>query len=266
MNEPIVPPPPPPPVAPETAKKKGLSPVAWVLIGCLGIMVVGGIMVVAGGLFAVKKGKELIEQNVDLEKFQENPGLAAAEMVVRLNPELELVETDEDAGTITIREKSTGKTATFDWSEIEQGRITFTDEEGKEVVVGATADGEQGGMTITTGDGESEIHIGEGSAEETPDWVPSYPGMEPEVNYQMSDNGKRSGSYTFQADETVADVTAFYADALEAAGFSVQKTTFSGPEGETSILGGTGQDGRGASVSIGRHDGRTAVTVTYQEQ
>jgi hypothetical protein len=93
---------PPPPGSPQ-APKKGLSPLAWVGIGCavlfvLGLLVLGGIVGV-GGYFAKKAAA----------KFEKNPTMAAAEMVVRLNPDLELVSSDEKTNTLTIKDKKTGE-------------------------------------------------------------------------------------------------------------------------------------------------------------
>ena len=54
-----------------------------------------------------KKAKDFIED------AEGNPIAAAAETIVKLNPELELVESDREGGKITIREKDTGKESDF---------------------------------------------------------------------------------------------------------------------------------------------------------
>ncbi|RPH54695.1 hypothetical protein EHM82_06480, partial [bacterium] len=108
-----------PPQAPPPAKK-GLSPLAWVAIGCgaiaiLGTLVVGG-LVMAGGMFAKKQ----------LDKLEENPVMTAAEWAVRANPDVELVESDPEAGTLTIREKATGKVTTISAEDAKEGKFTIT--------------------------------------------------------------------------------------------------------------------------------------------
>src|SRR5262245_18453779 len=109
------PPPPPPPVV--VAKKS--SPWKWILIGCAGAFVLGCIVVAACGFFCVNKAKNFVD------KASANPAKTAAEMAVRLNPDLELVSTDDAAETITIQDKKTGKVSTVDWSAIEDGKLKF---------------------------------------------------------------------------------------------------------------------------------------------
>ena len=43
-----------------------------------------------------------------MEALRDNPAQAAAETLIRVNPELELLGTDEGAGTITFRKQSDG--------------------------------------------------------------------------------------------------------------------------------------------------------------
>lgn len=80
--------------------KKGLSPLVWIGIGCGGLLLVGAVVLSVGGYFAVKTASDFVG---------DNPAAAAAEAIVRINPELELVESDREGGTITVRESSTGK-------------------------------------------------------------------------------------------------------------------------------------------------------------
>jgi hypothetical protein len=63
-------------------------------------------------------------------KAEKNPAKAAAELFVRVNPEVELVSTDEQAGTMTIRIKETGKLATVTYADLAQGRFSVTSDDG----------------------------------------------------------------------------------------------------------------------------------------
>ena len=104
-----------------TEPKKGLSPLAWIGIGCGGLLLIGILVVSVGGYFAAKTVSDFVG---------DNPAADAAEAIVRINPELELVESDREAGTITIREKSTGKEVTVNYSQLERGELVFGDGEG----------------------------------------------------------------------------------------------------------------------------------------
>ncbi len=68
-------------------------------------------------IFIVKTTKEL---GADFEK---NPERAAAELVVKFNPEYEKVSTDDEAGTMTIRAKD-GTVMTLSYEAIGEGRFT----------------------------------------------------------------------------------------------------------------------------------------------
>ena len=69
---------------PPVAKKKG--PLFWVLTGCLGIVVIGGILMVAGGLFIWNKAKQA---GFDPALMRSNPGLAVAKMMAAVNPDID---------------------------------------------------------------------------------------------------------------------------------------------------------------------------------
>ena len=89
--------PPAAPPAPQSGTKT--SPLVWVLVGCGGIVLLVAVIMLVAGMFVAKKAGSYLK---DAEK---NPAMAAAKMIVAMNPELETVSADEDAGTITIRNK-----------------------------------------------------------------------------------------------------------------------------------------------------------------
>ena len=80
----------------------------WVIGGCLGIVLLGGIAVATLGYFGMKKFQETT--GLSSEEFEKRPAFAAAKLITALNPEIELVAADEATQRITIREKRTGKT------------------------------------------------------------------------------------------------------------------------------------------------------------
>ena len=77
--------------------KKKIPWWGWLGTGCAALMFTVGVVVVAGGFFVAGKVKDFAEE------FEGDPARMAAELVVRANPELEMVDSDEDAGTMTIR-------------------------------------------------------------------------------------------------------------------------------------------------------------------
>ena len=69
-----------------------MKPIAWIGIGCGVIILIGVIVVLGAGIFVFDKASDFAED------FSENPAAFAAETIVRLNPELELVESDRESG------------------------------------------------------------------------------------------------------------------------------------------------------------------------
>jgi hypothetical protein len=88
-------------------QKKGLGPVAWISIGCGGIIVLGIIAVVIVGLVFGKK-------------FADNPTKATASIIVTSGVG-EMVAEDDVQKRYTIKEKKSGKLMTFYWSKKSNG-------------------------------------------------------------------------------------------------------------------------------------------------
>lgn len=232
-NGPMQTPPPPPtggtppgatPAPP--AKKKGLSPLAWVGIGC-GVIILLAIiaMVVAGAIGLHWLGGKAKE-------FQENPAMATAKMMVKADPDIELVEADDDAGTITVRNKKTGEVMTVGLDEIKEGKISF-ESNGEKMTMGVE-EGEdgKGALTVTDKEGKTQFRVGAGGEENIPDWVPRYRGVEPQGTYYSSSGGEINGGYSFETSDSVDDVVDYYRDALSDAGMTETGSS-------TSTAGGT---------------------------
>jgi hypothetical protein len=251
-----------PPQAPPPAKK-GMSPLAWVAIGCgavavLGILVVGG-LVMAGGLFAKKQ----------LDKFEKNPAMAAAELMVRANPDVELVESDEEAGTLTIRNKKTGEVMTINAEDAKEGKISIETKEGTSSV--DFSGGEDGGsMTVTNEKGETAtFSAGEGSPTDLPSWVPAYPGGTAQGVLQSNTGQERGATFSVQTNDTVDKVLDFYESKLEAAGLSVQKSSFenNGVVAGGTVTGTSEDQKRSVNVMVSTQEGQgTQAVVSYSEK
>ncbi len=249
MSEPQVP---PPPAAAPPAKKK-VSPWVWVLGGCLVFLLLVLLLMGACTWFVADKAKE----------FADNPARMAAEMAVRLDPELELVASDEEAGTMTVRQKSTGEEVTLDFDEIAEGRFSFETEEGESTI---TFDREgEGGLTIEGPEGTTTF--GTGADDDLPQWISAYPGATaPEGAYSSTSGGQRTGSVTFRTADPVARVLEYYERTLKAAGLEVSKTTFTAQGSDGGMLNGSSQEPeRSVMVMVNEEDGETEIAVNYTE-
>src|SRR5580700_1954867 len=131
---------------PQPAVKK-TSPLVWILAG-IGIIVVLAMITCGVGAFFI--GRAVKNAGFDPDLMKKNPGLAMAKMVTALNPNFEVVSTNDGAGTVTVREKSTGKTVTYKFDPDKQSLVII-------------------------GDDGAQVKIGASAGNKMPDWAPVYP-------------------------------------------------------------------------------------------
>ena len=249
----------------EVPAKQGMGTGAKIAIGCGAVavlsIVVVGIAAVFGGLFVAKKVKDA---GFDSDLMARNPGLAAARMMVTANPELDLVDMDESRGTLTIRNKETGETLTVDFKDIEEGRLTFSTEEGE-----VTFRGDDSGarMEVRGETGETQTVEFGASADPSglPDWIPIHPG-DLSVGYRADAEGSQMGMFSIETTASRQDVRDFYVSELEGRGFTPSVATVEA-EGMVMItISASPPDGtRGVTVVISEAEGKTTIMVNYQQ-
>lgn len=246
--------------SPVPPQKKGLSPLAWVGIGCgalvlIGVLVVGG-MAIVGGMFVKKQ----------VEKFEKNPTMAAAELMVRANPDLELVKSDAEKSTLTIRDKKTGETLTINAEDAKEGKWTFSDGKGKTANVNVSAEG----LQVTNEKGEvTTLGAVEGGPKNLPSWVPVYPGGTVQGTMDSTSSEGRAVAFTVASTNSVDEMASFYESKLKEAGLTVEKTNVSSnDQASTSILNGKSGDGkREVMVMISKgQDQATQAVVTVSDK
>jgi hypothetical protein len=225
----------PPQVAvPGAVPRKGLSPWVWIG-GSLAVLLILIVIGIAGtGFFIAKK---VHDAGFDQDLAQRNPVLAAAKMAASLNPEVEIVKVDEDAGVITIREKKTGKTVTMNAEDVKNGRISFTDE--------------SSGSTVSVG---GDVNL--------PDWVPDYPGSKPAGTFSAAGGDSEAGMASFKTGDPADKVLGFYRDELKSAGFKITETTTS-TAGGGMIAGEDEANRRTVTAVVSQDGGSTQVVLNY---
>ncbi len=241
--------------------KKGLPVWAWVGIGCGALMIVVLIVVMAAGFFVANKVKDVAGD------FEDNPAMATARMIVKLNPELEEVSADEDAGTITVRNKKTGEEITVNFEDIEEGRFSFTTDEG-EVKIDASELKDSGSMTITNDEGGVVFSTGGELSKDVEAWVPIYPGCEPVNRHSMRTEEEQTGGFELETTATVAEALEFYRSALEGQGYEVTVNTFTQDDSEGGMVNAN-HGGQGRSVVAifnSEGGGPTKIVVSYSDK
>jgi hypothetical protein len=238
-------------------ERKGLHPLAWVGIGCGVILVIVVAAMLIGGFFLARTVKNVAED------FEDNPGLAAARFVVKASPELEEVETDEEAGTMTIRNTKTGELITVNFEDIKEGRFSWT-ADGEEVSVDVS-EAESGTVKIESSDGDGfQLTTGDAVTGDVPEWVPVYPGTEPKNRGSMKTDDTESGNYTTQTEDSADEVLEYFRETLKAEGYKVNINTFTSDDsGGGMVNGSLESEGKTLVVLVNTDGGSTSITVTH---
>jgi len=227
-------------------------------IGCGGLLLLACI---GGGLLVARGCSKLKEVAGD---FQKNPTKAAATLLVKANPDLELVGTNDAKGEMTIKDKKTGEVTTMSFDQLSQGKFKVRDAKGNETSVDASAAG-KGRVVIKGADGQTMIG---GAAAEIalPAWVPSYPGTATkEGGMRIEKEGAVSGMAMAESRDSVSKVKDFYDARLKAAGFKVESSIAKINGTENAMVNGTKEDGRQKVGAIINSDqGKTSIILTYE--
>jgi hypothetical protein len=242
-------------VQPQQAKK-GLGVWGWVAIGCVGILVLGGIAVGGAVWWGARKVTSVAHDIA-------NDPTAAIEMALKLNPEIEVIDRDAGSGKVTIRNKRTGETVTMDMEDLKQGRISFESAEGTATF---NLDQQSGKMEITT-EGEDGGTMTLGGDTQLPSWVPNYPGAVSEGVYNAETPEQVGGTFTSSTTAGLDEVFAYYKGQLEGGGYKVTENRYSGPQGNGGMLVGESADGRRTlTFTMQVTDGKTQVGGMYSEK
>ena len=258
-------PPPPPPQYPQqpygsppppAPKKSGV--LKWVLLGA-GFLVF--CLVAFFGVATYFVYRTVKNAGFDAELMQKNPGLAMARMATALNPDLERVSTNESAGTITVREKSTGKVMTMKFDTEKKTMVVIDEESGKEAQVRLSGDEKSGALDITTPEGS--VRFGT-SAGNIPSWAPVYPGSSPQGAFSTTTAEGAQNTFTFQTKDPAAQVLTWVENQLKGSGFGVTSTTKT-PQGGL-ITAQDAAEKRMLMITVGSSGDGTEGSVTAIEK
>ena len=243
----------PPPGAPPV--KKGMGPLAWVGIGCVVIIILCGIAFGIMGWMAKRA----------IDKYGKNPGMAAAVLMVKANPDLELVNTDEKANSITVKDKKTGETTTF--TADANGKFSFKNDKGES----ATFDASGGnGVSVQSTDEKGQVatfNAGAGSPQNLPSWLPVYPGGTVSGTYDTNNNEGRTAAFTVTTKDDSNKVIDYYDAQLKGAGLTTEKSTYSSNGQNGGTVTGKSADGkREASVMVSTNTEGSQAVVTFTEK
>jgi hypothetical protein len=217
----------------QASSKKGVPAIAWVGIGCGGLIILATI--VGGIIFSKVKNK--------FDEIVKNPEKAAAEWVVSRNPDLKMVSQDQEAGKMTIRTKD-GKELTLSYQDISEGRITMTDSDGN--------------MT----------RIGSSDLSQVPGWVPKPKDFsDPFSTFQSVAGGEITGLFSLKTSLGTDDLQRFYEDASTALKMPTSSSKSMNANGTCVTTLNHSGGGRSLRVMITEKSGvATQVNTNYSEK
>jgi hypothetical protein len=242
---------------PAPQKSSGAKILLWIVGIVVGLILISFGSCAIIGFYAMHKVKQA---GFDSDLMKKNPGLATAKMAVTLNPDTEIISSDDNAGTIVVRDKKTGKVVTMKF-DTQKKAMVITDEKGQTTSLTTTGEGANASMEMKSSEGTMKIGSG---ADKAPDWVPVYPGSSPQNTFSSSSGAQQTGSYTFVTKDPVDKVISFYGDSLKSAGFAVSNMT-SNSDGKVGgmVSGEDKTNKRAVVVSLGTENDGTHVNVTF---
>jgi hypothetical protein len=244
-------------VPPAPQKSSGTKILLWIAGIVVGLILISFASCAVLGFYAMHKVKQA-GFNSDLMK--KNPALATAKMAVTMSPDTEIVSSDDNAGTIVVRDKKTGKVVTMKFDPQKKSMVVI-DENGKETSMTTTGEGANASMEMKSPEGTMKIGAG---SDKAPDWVPVYPGSSPQNTFSANTNGEQTGSYTFVTQDPTDKVISFYGDSLKSAGFAVSNmTTNSNGKAGGMVSGEDKANKRNVVVGLSTENDGTHVNVTF---
>lgn len=231
MSNNWVPPVPPTPTSAQPPQKKSKW---WLygLLGCGGLVLIVFIAFVALGAYIWQKAPK-------------TEGQIVAKIIELANPDIEIVNLDETAGNVTVKDKKTGKTTTISLDDAKAGNITFTSEDTGEAVT-----------------------FGSNAAEQMPSWVTPYPGATAQGGLTgMKQGVVTGGNITYSSTDPVSQVIAFYKERMTEQGFQLkEEAQMAASESFAMVSGSSADEKRTLTVSASSAEGQTTIQLAFEEK
>jgi len=243
-----------------SAPKKGISGFAIAGIGCGGLVLLAAI----GGFMLA--GKACSRFSEVTKEMQDNPAKAAALIAVKLNPDLEVVTTNDAKHEITIKNRKDGKTVTMSFEDITKGKFKMTDDSGKTISVDGSKAASGGGIQFEDINDKSVIGAPVDFSS-LPPWIPAYPGLRQVPGSVTTDtNGKRRGTIKAETTDPLHKVKYFYDAKLRTTGFQVNTDSAANAGKQSATVAGKKEDdGKIVILRVKEGNGVTQLELEYSE-
>ena len=188
----------------------------------------------------------------------------AALLGLKMNPNIEIVKTDDAGGTVTYRDKKSGEEVTLSFDDLSQGRFNMKvkDKSGRETSIDSSGSGK---VTVNGPDGRM-TYGGDASASAPPAWVLTYPGATPAPgSMRMEKDDMLNGSFMAETKDSAVKVKEFFDAKLKEKGFKTEamNLNFDGKENAT-VRGTKDDEKRKITVTATSEEGKTTVMIIYE--
>lgn len=172
------------------------------------------------------------------EQVARNPLSAIVQIAAAANPDIEVLDVNENTGKVTIRDRKSNKTVTIDGDAIKDGRISVDTEDGHAV-------------------------FGSGANVKTPSWVYMPPGAK--IVGGMTADGKdgAGGTVMFTSSEPLESLKSFFEDKYKSAGYEQSVSAISTTSGDQAIQLVFQHENRKRSVTISA--AKSGGTIIFAE-
>ena len=231
-------------------------------IGC-GVIALLAVAIIGGTVWwGARKASSFVEE------LSTNPA-AAAEMIIKMHPEVDHVSTDQDNRTITVKNKKSGDLVTLNFEDIENGKFSIQGADGEDSF-SIDSNSATDGITIRSGkDGEVKIG-GAADLSDVPTWVPVYPNTLKSTTAmtRKSPQGKASGMVAFEVADDINTIAEYYRSALEEKGYEVneQSINANGNVSQSMLNATHAGDGQTLNIIIGEAKGKRTLMINYEEK
>jgi len=174
---------------------------------------------------------------------KKNPEMDAAERMVRMNPELEVVSKDNSKGEMTIRNKKDGTEVTMNLKDVAAGKVTVKDGKG------------------------NVTEVGQGNLSKVPAWVPRVPKVKSTIiSTQNQEGDKKTGAYVVTTGESSDALDQFFKAQAEKLKLPEKSNMGGNSDGVDNRMRVYQAGGRTLTVTITGESGKDVqVSVTYEE-
>src|SRR5208337_3613026 len=131
----------------------GAKILLWVVGIVVGLILISFASCAVLGFYAMHKVKQA---GFDSDLMKKNPALASAKMAVTTNPDTEIVSSDDNAGTIVVRDKKSGKVTSMKFDPQNKSMVII-DESGKTTTMTTTGEGANAGIEMKSSEGTMKI-------------------------------------------------------------------------------------------------------------